>query len=134
MDNKRQLDSLIATHAAIIVGNGYTDIIVPQNKIETFTAGLEKLDIGVTDLTWWCYCKKDNNSGCPHGMGGPIYKDGYFSEITEEHDELDKMGSVELIQFIHGKETKGSLTFQNNDCLTPGFWLDVSESWKNNQN
>ncbi|MDC1205472.1 hypothetical protein N8083_01335 [Candidatus Pacebacteria bacterium] len=125
-----KLDALIDEHSASVVGDGYIDIIVLRENIEGFVNKLDTLGIQVNTLTWWCYCIENNDSDCPHGMGGPVYQDGYFSEIVEEHDELDQKNPEELVEFIKNKKTKGSLTFQDNHCLTPAFWLDVPKDWK----
>ena len=80
---KNDLDNLIKEYKVQPVGTGYIDCIVSFENVLNFINDLSYININIYGLTWWCHCK-DQNSGCPHGMGGPKseYYRGWFSEMN----------------------------------------------------
>ncbi len=76
-----QLDKSIAKYKVQPVGNGYIDCIVMKDNLDGFIKEISDLGILISNASWWCYVypNESNNTGCPHGMGGPslsIMKDG----------------------------------------------------------
>jgi hypothetical protein len=73
------------------------------------------------------------------GLGGPRswYYDGWFSELVLDVDSFEKTtknNDDEIIGIIESTvisfPTK-EVDFHQNSWLTPAFWLDVPEEWKN---
>ena len=120
---KHDLDNLMKQCKVQPVGNGYIDCIVSLENAFDFINALS--DVKISGLTWWCHCK-DEDSNCPHGMGGPIseYYDGWFSEMQ-----------LPLVEFKSNEQVTAYLKEPNDtnilDCLVPALWLDVPEGWKN---
>jgi len=145
---KRDLDELLKQFKVQPVGRGYIDCIVSWENVFCFINGLSSIGIMVDGLTWWCHCKgehlsqlsgamwvnppkpehcNDPNSGCPHGMGGPIseYYHGWFSEMCH----------MPMVEFEDNRQVVTYLeAFSDSDilnCLVPALWLDVPDGWKN---
>ncbi len=122
---RKSVDKLIKEFNVVKVGNGYIDCIVPE-KIDSFIDELTKIDVFVTDISWWCHCTQYNKKlyGCPHGMGGPQSEvnAGFFSElnnITEVHN-----GNEDAKRIIHEEVKKESWY---SPCLVPGLWLSIDK-------
>ncbi|MCL2353567.1 MAG: hypothetical protein FWC69_02935 [Defluviitaleaceae bacterium] len=122
---KSDLDNLIEQHKVQPVGNGYIDCIVSLESALDFIAGLSSINIKIYGLTWWCHCK-DQISGCPHGMGGPIseYYDGWFSEMWFPVVEFED--NEQVIKYLKALDDPSILK-----CFMPALWLDVPDDWTN---
>ncbi len=133
---KQQLDKAIQPHCLCIVGSGYIDIIVHRKKIKAFIEELNKIEIFIDAATWWCLVSEEKNSGCPHGLGGPMFNDSYLSEITHEYDNFLRLDSNvtvhnnNVLKEIMNKKITDQLTYSGASCLHVGLWLDVPDSWE----
>lgn len=157
--NQEQLDEVIKQYDLYIVnGKNYSDIIVLKENFEGFINGLTTIGITIENITWWCKATEENKIkyGCPHGLGGPMTKFGWFSEIVQEFEDLSEIETSlfndlkynltpitiksindKAIDIIQNKQTityadGTSLTFKDNPCLTPGFDLCVPMEWRYN--
>ena len=142
-DKQEKVDQLIDKYEVPVVGTGYIDIILPRDRFEKFISDLTDLNIAIESISWWCHATDSNKKdlGCPHGMGGPMTKYGWFSEIVQEHDELTNDYDNEPIKTINqralsaikNKRTENydgtTWTFDKTYCLTPGLWLHVPHEW-----
>ncbi len=151
---QQNLNKLIDDYGAHPVGNGYIDIIVLRDRYVNFIDALTDLNLAIEYITWWCHATDEHKVqyGCPHGSGGPMTKFGWFSEITFSDDEIDKQLIQELelnftpeninkvnivaASIIENKKIDSfadgnSLIFQENECLTPAFWIRVPDNWRN---
>ena len=95
----------------------------------------------IKSISWWEWCaeKKENE----YGLGGPesIFYRGWFSEIPVDVDDFNFSADTtqeSIIQEILKKiETKTisffdeTVTFNQNNWLTPAIWLDVPDDWRN---
>ncbi|MCB9164477.1 MAG: hypothetical protein H6592_08595 [Flavobacteriales bacterium] len=147
-----ELDRLVETYAAAVVGNGYIDIIVPRERYMDFFEELTKSGFAVEAVSWWCHATEENKRslGCPHGYGGPMTSIGWFSELSHDFDEAtdedtQRLDGVDIrsevrrlndrmIAIIQNKEilkmaNGRSLKFSADGCLTPGIWVRVPENW-----
>ena len=122
---KHDLDNLIQQYKVQPVGWGYIDCIVSLENVFYFIDSLSKIGIKVDGLTWWCHCK-NQNPGCPHGMGGPVskYYDGYFSEMWFPPVEFESYEQV--VAYLKTPNDPNIL-----DCFVPALWLDVPDNWIN---
>jgi len=125
MINKNALDDLMKKHNVQPAGNGYIDCIVSYDDVFNFIDDLSSLDIAVCGLTWWCHCK-DDNAGCPHGMGGPksLYHSGWFSEMNTPLFKFESNSQAQA--YLKGPKSADIL-----DCFIPALWLDVPDGWEN---
>jgi len=130
MLNKNALDKVVNKYSECIVGHGYIDIIVLKENLSDFLHELSEMNVNINGVTWWCLCTEDSKRDCPHGMGGPKYKDGFFSEIVEEFDQLPGIkDNSKYLNLILNKETLSGLTYTKDECLTPALWLEVPSEW-----
>ncbi|MCL2487218.1 MAG: hypothetical protein FWE80_00875 [Oscillospiraceae bacterium] len=122
---KNTLDNLIKEHKVQPVGSGYTDCIISFGESFDFINALSNIGINVYGVTWWCHCKNDV-TGCPHGMGGPLslYYDGWFSEMWYEMLEFDR--NEQVISYLNSPKDKSIF-----ECFVPALWPDVPEDWIN---
>jgi hypothetical protein len=141
---KEQVDNLLDRFETYVVGDGYIDIIVLRQHLESFIIELTAIDVAICNVSWWCNATDNNKKkfGCPHGMGGPETKHGWFSEIVQEEDDLQIDHKRESIAEINQRALKiiksktmdkpydPALTFETTLCLTPGLWLQVPDNWK----
>lgn len=150
LDRRKQehVDRLIEKYEAQVVGTGYIDIIVLRDRFESFINELTDLNVAVVSISWWCHATEKNKEelGCPHGLGGPQTKHGWFSEIIQEFDEMDSdyenkpivTINYQAIKAIKIKKTEikdgTTWTFDKTHCLTPGLWLHVPENWTRKEN
>ena len=120
---QRDLDNLMRQYKVQPVGKGYIDCIVSLEDVFTFISGLS--DIRIDGLTWWCHCK-DQNSGCPHGMGGlpSEYYDGWFSELCLPLTEFES--NEQATAYLETLDASNIL-----ECFRPALWLDVPDAWMN---
>jgi hypothetical protein len=152
-----QLKTLMTKYKVEPVGNGYIDCIVMKDTMEEFIKEIGDLGILITYASWWCYVNpnpnESNNTGCPHGMGGPssIYYEGWFSELQNDFYELDEKiidkvllsYDKQLIYFLNMKTLDGIRKMlekpfrytpkdyiAGNKCVNPGLWLLVPDKWK----
>lgn len=139
--DKRRLDEILEEHKAQPVGHGYIDIIVNRETYKSFIADLIQNGYKIKSISWWewCPCEKESD----YGLGGPKsrYYDGWFSELTIGVDDIvlpERMKVENQIEEITKRiETKSisfqgeTVTFTQDDWLTPAIWLDVPDVWKN---
>ena len=154
LDNKKQiqLNKLIEKYEVYPVGSGYIDLIVSRDKYFEFIDELTQIGLMVEAVSWWCHATDENKNrfGCPHGYGGPMTKNGWFSEMSHDFDDLENevllcianntdQDSIKAINdkvksLIINKQTityadGNYLTFDKNPCLTPGIWVYVPDDW-----
>ena len=122
---KRHLDEIIEKYNVQPVGWGYIDCIVTFDNVFDFINDLSEVNISITGVTWWCHCK-DENSGCPHGMGGPVskYYSGWFSEMWYPLVEFEN--NQQVVFYIKNPADNEIL-----ECFVPALWLDVPDDWEN---
>ena len=137
--NKSELDRLIIKFKGQPVGNGYIDIIVKRENYQSFVSEVLALGFKITAISWWEHINSLDKKS-KYGLGGPEskYYSGWFPEICGHFDELDNSKNNEqaindVINLIENKviDISESVTFQNYTPLTPGFWIDVPDDWKN---
>ena len=129
---KSDLDNLMEQYKVQPVGWGYIDCIVSWDNVFDFINDLSNMGVRISTLKWWCHCK-DDNTGCPHGMGGPVsrYYDGWFSEMWFKMLDFDNNDQV--IAYLNSPEDETmNKWFENRlECFTPALWLDVPDDWRN---
>ena len=154
LDNQKQiqLNRLIEKYDVYAAGSGYIDLIVSREKYVDFIDDLTLTGLMVEAVSWWCHVTEQNKKrfGCPHGYGGPNTKNGWFTEMSHDFDDLEseilqmttnivEQNSIKLINdkvksLIANKQTikdgnGNQLTFNKNPCLTPGIWIKVPNNW-----
>ncbi|MBT2788255.1 MULTISPECIES: hypothetical protein [unclassified Halomonas] len=138
--DKISLDALLDEYKAQPVGDGYIDIIVSRENYRPFASALIKNGFIVEAISWWEYLESTNQPST-YGMGGPTskYYPGWFAETCTDLDTIpvpsDSLSTI--IEVVEGKvlgEYDGHLvSFETSHSLTPAFWLNVDENWKNTQ-
>ena len=139
MIEKKDLDQLLDLHKAQPVGSGYIDVIVKRKYVHPFIQSLISGGIRINRITWWehvdAFRKKSN-----YGMGGPqsTFFDGWFSELCFGDDEIYTSEKDEILRIIMNKEIRFSdgemIRYREQEWLTPAFWLEVPDEWKNARN
>ncbi len=141
--DKNELDLILEKYKAEPVGWGYIDIIVMRDNVKNFVREVITQDIHIDGISWWAYYPRlDIKLGV--GMGGPISKfySGWFSEIgihatfderqkfllTKQEEEKDIMNIVENKIIKMGNK---KFSYKEHEFLTPAFWLDVPDDWRN---
>lgn len=150
-----QLETLMSMYKVEPVGDGYIDCIVMKDNLEEFIKNISDLGILITSASWWCYVNpnESNDTGCPHGMGGPfsIYYEGWFSELQNDFYELEEK-TIDKVILSYDKQLIYSLNMRTldgirkmleepfkytpkdyigeNKCVNPGLWLLVPDTWK----
>lgn len=139
--SKEKLDEIIEKYKAQPVGHGYIDIIVYRDNYKGFISELVNNSYQIQSISWWEWCPNEKKN--EYGLGGPIskYYSGWFSELSIGLDYISlpvRLKNEELIDAIIKKiETKTIpfskeiITFKQNQWLTPAFWLDVPDFWRN---
>ena len=139
--DKEKLDAIIDLHKAQPVGDGYIDIIVLRENCGPFITDLIKNSFKITNVSWWEWCL--NNHKNQYGLGGPRskYFDGWFAELPVGIDivqydmEIENDDMIKNIKSLITTKTiiypNDILTYTLNTWLTPAFWIDVPEDWKN---
>ena len=139
--NKIDLDNIIEKHKAQPVGYGYIDIIVSRDKYRCFISDIVRSGYKVNCVSWWEWCP--DNIECKYGLGGPKsrFYEGWFSELSINVDDLKLSIDLEIEEkintIINLIETKTIsfadeiVTFMDNQWLTPAFWLDIPNEWRN---
>jgi hypothetical protein len=139
--DKKILDDILQKHKAQPVGHGYIDIIVSRDNYRDFVSELVTNGFKIESISWWEWCADTNES--EYGLGGPesIFYRGWFSEIPVDVDDFNFSADTtqeSIIQEILKKiETKTisffdeTVTFNQNNWLTPAIWLDVPDDWRN---
>lgn len=152
---QNKLDELLIKFKVQPVGWGYIDCIILKDLLNDFITEISSLGIIIQFVSWWCYVNPRNkDSGCPHGMGGPIslYYDGWFSELQNDMlslneidiqvilDNFERDFIIELNKRISDRiintlEIPFKYTphdyIQGNKCVTPALWLFVPDDWRN---
>jgi hypothetical protein len=130
-ETKNALDRLLIAYKIQPVGWGYIDCITIKENVSAFVNSLTELDIKVTDITWWYYCRIGGNkeTGCPHGGGGPTskYFDGWFSEMYQIPNVKIK-DNIDIIQYVFNEWPNAK---EYLPCLIPAIWLDAPDNWRN---
>lgn len=140
-----ELENLLEKYKVQPVGDGFTDLILTMDLLESFILDLTTHGFIVQTIAWWCHCTDGNqqNFGCPHGMGGPksLYYDGWFSEMGYYQDvpetdlqnirtpfQVDEIASVNnrMLQLAKQDLVQNKISL---DCLVPGIWLYIPEDW-----
>lgn len=139
--DKTKLDEIIENHKAQPVGHGYIDIIVSRDNYKDFVTELVNNNFAIENISWWEWCPDGDEN--KYGLGGPkskFYK-GWFSELSIDLDDiklfsdLDKDEIVkEIIDKVESKKISfpdETVIFKINKWLTPAFWLNVPDDWRN---
>jgi hypothetical protein len=138
MITKDKLDKILENHKAQPVGNGYIDIIVMRDEVKAFLEEIINANIIISRISWWEYLESldvKNN----YGMGGPRskYYKGWFAEIEIGDDDILSNNLQELLLLINNKEitftAEDKINYTDHTFLTPSFWLEVPEDWRNIQ-
>jgi hypothetical protein len=149
-----RLENSINQNKVQPVGDGYIDCIVMKDNLKQFVNDISSIGIIISDVSWWCYVDPNyKNSGCPHGMGGPIsdYYVGWFSELQNELYEANK-DKIDSILYSYDNEAVNKINqetmfgienilkeplkytpsefIEENKCVMPGLWLFVPDDWK----
>jgi hypothetical protein len=139
--DKIKLDEIVEKHKAQPVGHGYIDIVVSRNNCKDFVSDLIENGFKVESISWWEWCP--NGKENEYGLGGPKsnYYEGRFSELSIDVDDIkldEEIEAEKLIAEITNRiETKTILfqdetvTYKQNNWLTPAIWLDVPDNWRN---
>lgn len=135
---KDALDDLLERYKVQPVGWGYIDCITLMEHACAFVEALTTLGIRITDVTWWCHCANwmehgvNEETGCPHGGGGPKskYFEGCFSEMYQIPNMKFPNNHEVLWFFVHQWPIHKNYL----PCLVPAFWLDVPNVWRNRDN
>lgn len=141
LKNKKILDDLLNKYKAQPVGNGYIDIIVMRDNFKNLIIDLLNNNYEIRSVSWWEFCKKDEES--LYGLGGPesIFYNGWFSEIPIDIDDISNNIEIDsklqnIFDIIINKVVQfpdnDVISFKKNDCLIPALWLNVPKDWKNN--
>lgn len=142
MNIKDKLDSLLEKHLAQPVGHGYIDIIVSRDLYKSFAKDVLELGINIKSISWWEYIESQDEEG-KYGLGGPTSKffPGWFSELTIDVDDIDIYETYTLkldviVDLIENKEIEFAdgekISYKKHKFLTPAFWLEVPNNWRNN--
>ncbi|QKQ26679.1 hypothetical protein [Candidatus Reidiella endopervernicosa] len=143
VQRKEILDKLLRKYKAQPVGSGYIDIIVMRDKYKCLAEELFRNGFIVRAISWWEYID-DVNIPNSYGMGGPVcrFYDGKFAETCSDIDELPKgmftdKSIGDLVNHVETKilgEYEGKVvSYKATPSLTPAFWLDMDNDWKNIQ-
>lgn len=139
--NKERLDAIIEKHKGQPVGHGYIDIIVSRENYKSFITDLVNDNYKIESISWWEWCSKEQ--GSEYGLGGPtsLFYEGRFSELSIAVDDIETNENMKtenkIKELIKKIETKSisfpneTVTFEQNNWLTPALWLDVPEEWRN---
>lgn len=140
--DKLQLDSIIERYKAQPVGWGYIDIIVRRENYKEFLNEVIHAGFSITCITWW-ECIENKRLKNRFWYWWPIsiyYSDTWFSELCHWYDEINyPIDTVEnLYQIIENKRILNHaeqplISFLDDIWLTPAFWIDVPDSWRNLQ-
>jgi hypothetical protein len=139
------IELVLEKYEVLPVGNGYIDLILPLGLANEFVQALISIDVAVEYITWWCYCTPTSRKtyGCPHGLGGPGFRDGYYSEgVGKDFEVLEKLkipnDSLKDSKEFAARCNQTVLDYFATDfekesfyspCLNPGFWLHVPKTW-----
>ena len=139
--DKEKLDAILEMYKAQPVGDGYIDIIVIRENCELFITDLTKNGFKITNVSWWEWCLNSNE--CKYGLGGPRskYFNGWFSELPVDVDDFrfEKELKIEdIVKNINNRIATKTIvypgeifSYNQNSWLTPAFWVDVPQDWKN---
>ncbi len=149
MQHQTAIEQLLLKYKVQPVGVGYIDLILPKGDALALIKELAQLPVAVESLSWWCLCTQQSKAtlGCPHGMGGPpnLFGEGWFSEcvqypiisVSDQGVDLDSI-SVEPGQLANECGQVLCNYIENvlpvegfySECLHPGLWLYVPQTWK----
>lgn len=140
---KAILDAILRKHKAQPVGWGYIDIIVHRDSYRAFVADVLRAEFKIDSISWWEHVE-DIKKNCIYGMGGPKSRffGGWFAEIGIGLDELQIAEDADaafdaIVTIVENKQLQlgdlPAVTFKTYKALTPAFWLDVDDSWRNEQ-
>jgi hypothetical protein len=130
MISKDELDSILVSHKAQPVGNGYIDIIVKKENAHQLVESLISNGYQIDRITWWEYIDSVPKSS-RYGMGGPlsIYYEGWFSEICFDDDNLSVNTAKEIMKIIDDKVITFSngeaIEYKQDKLLTPDDWNSI---------
>lgn len=142
INKKELLDSLLEKNQTTIVGEGYIDIIVPRSHLVQLINDLVENNITITHVTWWEFCKWDDQNHYWMWWPKNYFGDGWYSELPIDYFQIIKStdNKVEiksyLIALIQNKEIsfwEEIIRYKNCEWLTPAIWLDLPDDWKNIQ-
>ncbi|MCQ4088410.1 hypothetical protein [Saccharibacillus sp. JS10] len=144
-----EIENILKRNAVQPVGNGYIDLIVTDEYIESFLTDLTQANIIVESISWWCHCKKYTTSknGYVSGMGGPKshYFEGWFSEMQlplytineKELAEVDQSNVIEKVKTINDRVRIHLRSLKHKEfgaSIIPALWLFVPEEWDRDDN
>ena len=117
--NKSILNKIMNDLHIQAAGNGFTDLICPKENIEKFIDEIDRLNIRIIGITWWCHVTEGHE---PCGMGGPKNKfgSGWYSEVPL--DDLIRFESNEHLRKYLLEEYPVSEAYK--ECFVPAFWLE----------
>jgi len=143
---KPRLDQLLVDLEATPVGHGYIDIIVLRDRWDVFVDSVTGIGIAISHMTLWCHASEANQAryGCPHGLGGPMTKHGWITEMAgdwvfnaealvpvAEDVDGDGRDRVDRWNAAARDSLRSDLFCNQSPCYLPGFWLKVPEGWRN---
>lgn len=122
---KAEIDNILECLQVQPVGSGYIDCICPIQNVAAFIDSISRLNIRITEFTWWCFVSNDHK---PCGMGGPKneYGTGWYSEICMGKT-YDFPSNEALKQYLICEWPKST---DYKPCYTPAFWLDLPDIWE----
>ena len=123
--DKQNLDNALSKLKIQFVGSGYVDCICFKEYISNFTDEMDRLNITIVGVSWWCHVV-DGHKAC--GLGGPTaeFAEGWYSEIVDEYECFEDNKSVRDYLFDSFPKS-GKLR----PCMIPSFCLGVPDEWKN---
>lgn len=140
------LRQITSRYVSRIVSDTFSEIITKSNEFEAFIDSITELGIVIEAVSHWCNFTEDNQKlyGCNHGMGGPSYEDGWYSEMThidpflaEEYGVAlyaDAINHMEVVKWCNLLAKQYCLFgIKENKfyspCLVPSFDLAVPNDW-----
>ena len=142
------IETLMEKFQVQMVGNGYTDLILPISESLKLIEELTKMQVALKTITYWCLCtpESEKNLGCPHGLGGPRnrFGEGWYSEFCTVYYNIEEGGVnlddislepkelVKLCNQIAANHLLYDLPKKSffRECIHSGLWLHVPDDWK----
>lgn len=143
---RNELHFVLKKFEVFHAGQGHRDLVVETPNITELINAFTKIKVAITSFSLWCMNVPANikKHRCPHGGGGPEYKDGYLSpmfyipkfSLKNYHVNLNDptVTADDLVKSINDIFMK-YFAFQiqkevfYSPCLVPGFDLFVPNGW-----
>lgn len=135
MIKKDELDQIIRSHKAQVVGSGYIDVIVKQENVRSLVEFLIQKSIRIYQICWWEYINSANKNS-KYGLGGvkSRFYDGWFAEICFGDDDVTENSLEEIMKIIEDKVfifyDGERINYKQEKNLTPALFLDVPDDWE----